>query len=90
MESLEHRYFTVHVNKHTANYRKSDNSVRVIVAHEDPKLAGVPYNWINACGHTCGHMLWRWVRPDPAFDGAKLPAPRPRLVTMEELRAMSL
>jgi len=57
LESLDYRYFTIHVNKHTAIYN-ADGSVRVIVAHSDP---GMP-NWINTCNHDCGGMSWRWIR----------------------------
>ncbi|MCX6267749.1 MAG: DUF1214 domain-containing protein [Bacteroidetes bacterium] len=57
MESLDYRYFTICVNKASAQY-EPDGSVRVIVAHHDP---GKP-NWINTCGHSEGTMLWRWYR----------------------------
>ena len=90
MESLDYRYFQVHVNKHTARVRASDNSVRVVVAREDPKLEHVPYNWIDTCHHAQGQMLWRWVRVDPAHDGDKLPHPRARVVKLSELRALKL
>ena len=48
MESLDYRYYTIHVNKHTATY-KEDGSVVVIVAHKDPQpeAKGIPVNWIN-------------------------------------------
>ena len=57
LESLDYRYYTIHVNQFTARYR-ADGSVRVVVAHSDP---GVP-NWINTVGHECGVMSWRWIR----------------------------
>ena len=57
MESLDYRYFTICINKVSAQY-EPDGSVRVIVAHTDP---GKP-NWINTCGHREGTMLWRWYR----------------------------
>lgn len=57
MESLDYRYFTICINKASAQY-EPDGSVRVIVAHTDP---GKP-NWINTCGHREGTMLWRWYR----------------------------
>ena len=57
MESLDYRYFTICINKASAQY-EPDGSVRVIVAHTDP---GKP-NWINTCGHQEGTMLWRWYR----------------------------
>lgn len=61
MESLDYRYHPIHVNKGTAKYLP-DNSVRIIVAAEDPKLK-TEYNWIDTCGHTCGTMCFRWVKP---------------------------
>ena len=57
MESLDYRYFTICINKASAQY-EPDGSVRLIVAHTDP---GKP-NWINTCGHREGTMLWRWYR----------------------------
>ena len=61
MESLDYRYHPIHVNKGTAKYLP-DNSVRIVVAAEDPKLK-TEYNWIDTCGHTCGTMCFRWVKP---------------------------
>lgn len=75
LESLDYRYFPVHVNKHTATLR-DDGSVRVVVAHEDPGVN----NWLDTCGHAFGTMCWRWVR---ATDH---PEPRTRVVKLEELR----
>jgi hypothetical protein len=59
MESLDYRYHTIHINKHTAHY-ENDGSVRVIVSHTDP---GLP-NWIETAGHSCGTMCWRWIGAD--------------------------
>ncbi len=58
MESLEHRFFDVSVNKFTAAY-EDDGSVRILVAHEDPGDA-FP-NWLNTLGHDQGGMLGRIV-----------------------------
>jgi hypothetical protein len=69
MESLDYRYFRVHVNKHTAHYQ-ADGSVRIIVAHRDPGLA----NWIDTVGHGSGTMCFRWVR------ASEHPQPRTRVV----------
>ena len=74
MESLDYRYYTIHVNKHTAVYEE-DGSVRLIVAHQDP---GLP-NWINTVGHSQGTMCFRWIR---AKDH---PQPRTRVVKREEI-----
>lgn len=77
MESLDYRYFTIHLNKHTAR-TLPDGSVRLVVASRDP---GVP-NWVNTVGHTSGTMLFRWVRADSH------PVPRTRVVPIEELGAL--
>jgi hypothetical protein len=76
MESLDYRYHTVHINKHTAKY-EPDGSVRIVVTHRDP---GVP-NWINTVGHESGTMCFRWVRADAH------PQPRTRVVKFNEIRA---
>lgn len=78
MESLDYRYYKIHVNKHTAVY-ESDGSVRIVVAHADP---GVP-NWINTVGHVQGTMCFRWIR---AKDH---PQPRTRVVKRSELGALA-
>jgi hypothetical protein len=59
MESLDYRFFTIHLNQHTA-LKRPDGSVRIVVAHRDP---GVP-NWIDTVGHSSGTMCFRWVRAD--------------------------
>jgi hypothetical protein len=74
MESLDYRYFKIHVNSSTAVLEK-DGSVRIIVAHRDP---GLP-NWLNTVGHEQGTMCWRWVRADSH------PVPRTRVVKFQEL-----
>ena len=66
MESLDYRYFTICINKATAQY-DTDGSVCVIVAHNDP---GKP-NWINTCGHKEGTMLWRWYRLAEGVEGVE-------------------
>lgn len=57
MESLDYRYFNICVSKGDAVYN-DDDSVQIIVAHQDP---GLP-NWIETCGHKEGTMCWRWYR----------------------------
>ena len=74
MESLDYRYYSVHVNKHTARYRP-DGSVQVVVARENKGFD----NWIDTVGHTEGTMCWRWVR---ANDN---PEPQTRVVRLSEL-----
>lgn len=78
MESLDYRYYTIHVNKHTAVY-EPDGSVRIVVAHEDP---GVP-NWINTVGHAQGTMCFRWIR------AKSHPQPRTRVVKRSELKGLA-
>jgi hypothetical protein len=75
LESLDYRYFKIHLNRHTAVYER-DGSVRVVVAHADP---GLP-NWLDTCGHRQGGMCWRWIRAD------EHPQPRTRVVKLDELR----
>jgi hypothetical protein len=74
LESLDYRYFKIHVNKHTAVY-EPDGSVRIVIAHRDP---GRP-NWLDPCGHARGTMCLRWVR------AKEHPEPRTRLVRLAEL-----
>jgi hypothetical protein len=69
MESLDYRFFTIHLNQHTA-VERPDGSVRIVVAHRDP---GVP-NWIDTVGHSSGTMCFRWVRADSH------PVPQTRVV----------
>ncbi|SMB21947.1 conserved protein of unknown function [Sterolibacterium denitrificans] len=76
LESLDYRYYRIHVNQFTARYRP-DGSVRVVVAHSDPG-AGVD-NWINTVGHDCGVMTWRWIRAESH------PTPQVRVVKFSEL-----
>ncbi|MCB9753758.1 MAG: DUF1214 domain-containing protein [Myxococcales bacterium] len=78
MESLDYRYFTVHVNKHTAVYER-DGSVRIVVAHRDP---GLP-NWINTVGHSSGTMCFRWVRAEHH------PQPQTRVLTIAALAELA-
>lgn len=75
LESLDYRYFQVHLNKHTAVPNK-DGSIRIVIAHEDP---GVP-NWLNTCEHSFGTMCWRWIR------ATETPQPQTRVVKLSELR----
>jgi hypothetical protein len=77
MESLDYRYFTIHVNKHTARMR-ADGSVRLIVAHRDP---GLP-NFISTASHDSGTMLFRWVRAESQ------PVPSTRVVRFDELSSL--
>jgi hypothetical protein len=75
LESLDYRYFPVHLNNHSAVARE-DGSVRIVIAHENP---GVD-NWLDPCGHRQGTMCWRWIR------AASHPQPSTRVVKLSELR----
>jgi len=58
MESLDHRFFDISVNKFTARYEE-DGSIRILVAHQDPGPGHG--NWLNTLGHDQGGMLGRIV-----------------------------
>lgn len=66
MESLDYRYFTICISKGNAHY-EADGSIKVIVAHEDPKHP----NWINTCDHLEGTMCWRWYRLSDMSDAVE-------------------
>ncbi|GAB4400419.1 MAG: hypothetical protein OHK0053_22000 [Microscillaceae bacterium] len=74
MESLDYRYFQIHVNKHTAVY-EPDGAVRIVVAHQDP---GLP-NWIQTVGHREGTMCFRWS------NARETPTPQTRVLKFSEL-----
>jgi hypothetical protein len=76
MESLDYRYFTIHLNQHTA-VTLPDGSVKLVVAHRDPKVP----NWIDTAGHSSGTMCFRWVRADSQ------PVPHTRVVKQAALAA---
>lgn len=66
LESLDYRYYRVHVNMTNANYRK-DNSVVVVVCRENPKSYIEEdecdnYNWLTTTGHLQGVLTWRWIK----------------------------
>ncbi len=77
MESLDYRYYRIHINKHTAVYRP-DGSVRVVVAARDP---GMP-NWLTTTGHRCGTMCWRWIHAESH------PRPRTRVVPVADVKVL--
>lgn len=78
MESLDYRFYQIHVNKHTAEYA-SDGSLRIVVAHEDPGVS----NWITTVGHARGTMCFRWIR---AKDH---PQPQTRVMKRSEIVGLS-
>lgn len=78
MESLDYRYFPVHLNGHGA-VADSSGTVRIVVSAEDP---GIP-NFLDTTGHTEGTMCLRWVRAE------RHPTPRTSVVAVAELRKIS-
>lgn len=77
IESLDYRYFSITLNKHSAEYRP-DGSVRLLIAHRDPGLG----NWIDTAHHRMGTMSLRWVR------SSTYPPVHARKLTASELRAL--
>ena len=65
MESLDYRYFKIHVNKHTAHYN-ADGSVDILIAHREPgPLEGMSStNWLHTSGHHKGTLCFRWIKSD--------------------------
>jgi hypothetical protein len=77
MESLDYRYYTVHINAHTAQYEQ-DGSVRIVVAHQNP---GLP-NWLSTTGHVMGTMCFRWIRAESH------PEPVVRVIPISQLAGL--
>jgi hypothetical protein len=67
MESLDHRFFEISVNKFTARYEE-DGSIKILVAHEDPGPGHA--NWLNTLGHDQGGMLGRIVGAESGWPEA--------------------
>ena len=80
LESLDYRYFPVHINKCTAQYR-TDGSVRAIISKEKPisKQKAETENWLDTCGRNEGTLCLRWVR------AAEHPQPQARVVKLKDL-----
>lgn len=73
-ESLDYRYYNVHINKHTAHY-EDDGRVVIIVSPRDPGWG----NWIDTVGHRHGTLGMRFTRAiDP-------PKPDLRIVKFSEI-----
>jgi hypothetical protein len=77
MESLDYRHFNICVSKGTAEY-EVDGSVKIIVAHSDPKMS----NWLNTCEHSEGTMCWRWYR---LAEGTEPVQPKCEVIKMDKL-----
>jgi hypothetical protein len=76
LESLDYRYYPVHLNKHTAIY-SSDGTVRIVLAKTNPASLGMNIdNWMNTCNRNEGTMCVRWIRaenhPDPVTQVIKI------------------
>jgi hypothetical protein len=74
LESLDYRYFPVHVNKGTVHYN-SDGSVRVVISKN---RVAVP-NWLDTCGRNEGTLCLRWIR------ASEHPQPQARVVKLSDL-----
>lgn len=77
MESLDYRYFTVCINKGSADIQE-DGSVRIVVSHQH---TGLP-NELNTCSHSEGTMCWRWYRLAPGVEPVE---PECQVVKLKEL-----
>jgi hypothetical protein len=75
-ESLDYRYRPVGTNGHRA-VRRPDGSVKIAVAHRDPRRAGL--TWLDTEGHREGTMTLRWLLAEAT------PVPAPRVVAFEAL-----
>jgi len=94
LESLDYRYYKVHVNSYSASLRP-DGSVMIIIANVDPKTLGVAnlmgaYSWVNTVGHTEGTMSWRWIKPKGGLPIEKLPQPQTQVVQFADIKNMVL
>lgn len=78
MESLDYRYFPVHLNKLTTKYREN-GSVRIVIAKQNPGVE----NWMDTCNHNSGTMCVRWIRAD------EHPTPQCKIVKLAALKTPS-
>jgi hypothetical protein len=67
MESLEHRFFDISVNKFTARYEE-EGTIKILIAHRDPGPSHP--NWLNTLGHAEGGMLGRIVGAEGGWPAA--------------------
>ena len=74
LESLDYRYFPVHVNKGTAQYN-ADGSVRVVISKQQMATP----NWLDTCGRNEGTLCLRWIR------ASEHPQPQARVVKISDL-----
>jgi hypothetical protein len=59
---------------------RSDGSIRIVVAHRDPGLAGA--NWLDTAGHDGGIWQFRWLEADA------VEIPEPCVVAWSELATL--
>lgn len=78
MESLDHRYRQVILNKMQAA-AEPDGSYRFVVSCQDPFVP----NWLDASGHPEGYVMFRWMQAPPA------PLPVLRVVPLDDVRHWS-
>lgn len=76
LESLDYRYFPVHLNKHMATYN-ADGSVRIVVSKNKP--VSPIANWLDTCGRNEGTMCVRWIR------SSSFPQPKTTVVKLNSL-----
>lgn len=76
LESLDYRYYQVHINQHTATYQ-DDGSVRIIISNRDPGTS----NWLNTTGHAQGAMCARWL------GASEHPVPQTKVVKFAAITA---
>ena len=74
LESLDYRYFPVHVNKGTAQYN-ADGSVRVVISKQKINKP----NWLDTCERNEGTFCLRWIR------ATEYPQPQVRVVKIKDL-----
>jgi hypothetical protein len=79
MQSLDHRYHRVSINREQASLAP-DGSFRVVVARRNP---GVP-DWLDTAGHAEGLVFCRWLQAETPPE-----QPRSTLVPLGALRRES-
>ena len=78
MQSLDHRYHRVSVNRAQATLAP-DGSFRMVVAHRDP---GVP-DWLDTAGHAEGLVFCRWLQAETPPE-----QPRSTVVALADVHRM--
>jgi hypothetical protein len=84
MESLDYRYYPVHVNNGIAKYGRDGKRVVIVLSHSPSVPAEMMEkaernNFLTTVGHRFGTMCFRWIRcrnPDPQ--------PQPRTIVCKQ------